>query len=159
MITFFASILIWLMFFGLVVLWVIDGKHKKEIVIHAVFACLLSYIVTELIKDFFPTLRPFAVSGLDPLTLTVPVDSAFPSSHTAVGFALATTIINHHKRIGVLYLIMAMLVGIARIFANVHYPLDIMGGAVIGLVIASLTSGRHFVRLLNNDKKRSINSN
>lgn len=149
MVTFLASILIWLMFFGLVVLWVIDGKIKKETVIHAIFSCLIAYAVTELIKTFFPTLRPFQFDGALPLTLTVPTDGAFPSSHSAVGFALAVTILKHDRKVGILYLIMAGLVGIARIIAHVHYPIDIMAGAFIGTVISGLTSSKHFVRLLN----------
>ena len=137
------------MAFGLIVLWVIDGKIKKETVIHAVFSCLLAYGVTELIKTFFPTLRPFQFDGALPLTLTVPTDGAFPSSHTAIGFALATTIIKHDKKGWVLYIIMAGFVGVARIMAHVHYPIDIIAGAVIGVVISRLTSSKHFARLLN----------
>ncbi|MDP3917799.1 MAG: phosphatase PAP2 family protein [Candidatus Woesebacteria bacterium] len=149
MITFLASILIWLMFFGLIVLWIIDGKIKKETVIHAIFSCFLAWVVTEAIKAFFPTLRPFQVQDLVPLTLTIPGDGAFPSTHTAIAFALSITIFKHDKKIGVLYLVMAGLVGIARIIAHVHYPIDIMAGAVIGVVISGLTSSKHFVRLLN----------
>jgi undecaprenyl-diphosphatase len=149
MVTFLASVLIWLMFFGLIVLWVIDGKIKKETVIHAIFSCLIAYAVTELIKTFFPTLRPFQFDGALPLTLTVPTDGAFPSSHSAVGFALAVTILKHDRKVGILYLVMAGLVGVARIMAHVHYPIDIMAGAFIGTLISGLTSGKHFVRLLN----------
>jgi undecaprenyl-diphosphatase len=149
MITFIASILIWLMFFGLIVLWVIDGKIKKETVLHAIFSCVVAYAVTELIKTVFPTLRPFQFDGALPLTLTVPTDGAFPSTHSAVAFALSVTIIKHDRKVGILYLVMAGLVGIARIMAHVHYPVDIMAGALIGTVISALTSGKHFVRLLN----------
>lgn len=149
LVTFFASILIWLMFFGLIVLWVIDGKIKRETVVHAVFSCALAYVITDLIKNYVPTIRPFIADGLTPASLVVPTDSAFPSTHTAVGFALAVTILKHDKKVGVLYLIMAGLVGIARILANVHYPIDIMAGALIGTIISRLTSGKHFARLLN----------
>ena len=149
MVTFFASILIYLMFFGLVVLWVVDGKIKKEAVIHALFSCFLAYGITELIKTFFPTLRPFQLNGDLPLTITVPADGAFPSSHAAVGFALAVTIFKHDKKVGILYLIMAGLVGVARIMAYVHYPIDIIAGAAVGVVISQLTSSKHFARLLN----------
>ncbi len=148
-ITFLASILIWLMAFGLIVLWVIDGKIKRETVLHAIFSCALAYVITDLIKNYFPTVRPFIFDGLTPITLITPSDGAFPSTHTAVGFALAVTILKHDKKVGVLYLIMAGLVGVARIMAHVHYPIDIIVGAVIGTVISRLTSGKHFARLLN----------
>lgn len=148
MVTFLASVLIWIMFFGLLVLWVIDGKIKKETVIHVLFSCLLAYGLTELIKTFFPIIRPFQANGFSPLTLTIPSDGAFPSSHSAVGFAMAITILQHNKKLGVLYLIMAGFVGVARIMAHVHYPIDIIVGALIGTVISQLTSSKHFVRLL-----------
>lgn len=148
MITFLASVLIWLMFFGLIVLWVIDGKFKKELVLHAVFASLVAWIITDLIKLVFPSLRPFQVNGFEALTIIPPSDGSFPSAHTAAAFALASTIFAHHKKVGYLYLIMAALVGIARIAANVHYPIDIIGGAIVGLLSSRLTSSKHFARLL-----------
>lgn len=149
MVTFLASILIWLMFFGLIVLWVVDGNIKKETVIHALFASLVTWTISEIIKYIFPSLRPFQVNDFTPLTLTVPWDGAFPSGHTALAFALSVTILKHDKKVGILYLIMAGLVGVARIMAHVHYPIDIIGGAVLGTVVSGLTSGKHFVRLLN----------
>ena len=148
LVTFFASVLIWLMAFGLIVLWVIDGKIKKETVIHAIFSCFFAWIITELIKNIFPTLRPFQAQGMVPQTITIPGDGAFPSSHTAVAFALSVTILKHDKKIGVLYIIMSGLVGVARIMASVHYPVDIIAGAVIGTIISRLTSSKHFDRLL-----------
>ncbi len=148
MVTFLASVLIWLMFFGLVVIWVIDGKFKKEIVIHAIFAALVAWIITDLIKLVYPSMRPFEQLGLNSSTLTIPYGGSFPSTHTASAFALAATIITHNKKLGILYLIMAALVGIARIFAHVHYPVDIIGGAIIGLFSSRLTSSKHFARLL-----------
>lgn len=152
MITFFASVLIWLMFVGLIILWVIDGKIKKETVIHALFTCVLAYLISELIKTIFPTIRPFQFDGGFPKTLTIPQDGAFPSSHTAVGFSLAMTIFKHDRKVGLFYILMASLVGIARILAYVHYPADIIAGASIGIIISGLTSGKHFVRLLNRFK-------
>lgn len=149
MITFLASVLIWLMFFGLIVLWVVDGKIKKKIVIHAVSSALIAWIVTEVIKNFVPTIRPFHLNGFDPLTLTVPYDGSFPSTHTAAAFAMAVSIFSHDKKVGLLYLIMAGLVGVARIVANVHYPTDIIAGAIVGLIAFKLTTGKHFGRLLN----------
>ncbi len=149
MITFFASILIWFMFFGLMILWLVDGNVKKETVLHALFSCFLSWLICESIKFIFPTLRPFQIQDILPLTTTVPSDGAFPSTHTAVAVALSITIYKHDKKVGILYLLLAGMVGVARIFAHVHYPVDIIGGATIGLIVSSLTSGKHFVRLLN----------
>ena len=149
MVTFLASILIWLMFFGLLLLWIVDGKIKKEAMIHALFSCFTAWVIVEIIKNFFPTIRPFRSQDLIPLTLTIPGDGAFPSSHTAVSFALSFSIFKHNKKVGLLYIIMSGFVGLARIIAHVHYPIDIIGGAILGIIISQLTFSKHFARLLN----------
>lgn len=133
---FFASFLIWFMYAGLILLWFIDGKIKKEQVMHAITASLIAFLVTEILKRVFHTVRPFVTDGLAPLTLTIPSDAAFPSTHTALAFALAITVWLHDRKVGWIYLISALFVGVARILANVHYPIDIWGGAILGIVIA-----------------------
>ncbi|MCX6705647.1 MAG: phosphatase PAP2 family protein [Candidatus Woesebacteria bacterium] len=136
LIEFAASFFIYFMYIGLFVLWTVDGRIKREQVIHALSATLIAFLVAEILKSIFHTARPFITQGLTPLTLTVPSDAAFPSSHTAMAFALAITIWLHDRKVGWIYLIWALFVGLARILANVHYPIDIWGGAILGIVIA-----------------------
>ena len=74
--------------------------------------------------------------------------SSFPSGHTATVFALATLLsfFNKNKKIGLLFLLGAMLVAYSRIYLSQHFPADIMAGAFIGVSVAifvySLFSGR-----------------
>ncbi len=146
---FLASIFIWLLFAGLLVLWFIDGKIKKEQVIHAIFACLSAWLIAFFIKQIFPTIRPFLVDGGPVLTVTVPNDPAFPSQHTALAFALAVTIFMHDKKIGWFYLVGAFAVGFSRVLANVHYPVDIVGGALIGTITAVIFEKVHLRKLVS----------
>lgn len=149
---FLASFLIWFLFAGLIVLWFIDGKIKKEQVVHALLASLIVWIFAFLIKEFFPTLRPYLVDGRTVMTLTVPRDGAFPSEHTALAFALSTTIFMHDRKIGWIYLISALVIGIARVLANVHYPIDIFGGALIGTLTAVFVEKVHLFKLFQRRK-------
>lgn len=143
-ISFFATFFIWIMFLGLVILWFIDGKIKKEQVLHACLSIILAWTFAEMIKDIYHTTRPFVLEGKNPLVLFIPAaNGSFPSSHTAVAFALALTIWLHDKRIGFAYLIAALLVGTARVLANVHYPVDIIGGAVLGIIVAYMIEKAH----------------
>ncbi len=148
-ITFFASFFIWFLFLGLGILWIIDGKIKKEQVIHALMACMMSWTTTFLIKYFFPTTRPFLVNGREIDVLLRPTDAAFPSEHTTLAFALAVTIYFHDRRIGWVFLISAGLIGIARVMANVHYPVDIIGGAFLGTIVAVIIEKVHFRKILS----------
>ncbi len=143
-IEFFASFLIWFLYAGLGILWLIDGKIKKEQVLHALFASLTAWIIALLIKYLFPTVRPFVVNGAEVQVLFTPKDGAFPSVHTALAFALATTIFIHDKKVGSVFLILAIFIGIARVLANVHYPVDIVGGAFLGILTAAVMEKVHF---------------
>ena len=60
--------------------------------------------------------------------------SSFPSSHTYVAFAIATSIFLYgHKKLGSFLFIIAILVAISRVGAGLHYPSDIIGGAMLGI--------------------------
>ncbi len=143
-ITFLASFLIWFLFGGLLILWLIDGKIKKEQVLHALMAVLIAWVATQVVKSIFPTERPFERNGKNILTVTVPGDNSFPSSHTAIAFALSTTIWLHDKKVGSAFFFCALLIGLGRILGNVHYPQDIMGGGIIGLCTAFIVERIHF---------------
>jgi undecaprenyl-diphosphatase len=145
---FFATFLIWFLFAGLIVLWFVDGRIKKEQVIHALLASLIAWIIVLLIKHFFPTIRPFIQNGGEVDVLFKPTDGAFPSAHTALAFGLAVTIFMHDRKIGWFFLIGALIVGVARVVANVHYPVDILGGALIGTLVAVVVEKVHLFKLL-----------
>ncbi|MEK7112389.1 MAG: phosphatase PAP2 family protein [Patescibacteria group bacterium] len=148
LITFLASFLIWFMFAGLLILWVIDGRIKKEQVLHALLSAGVAWGVAQIIKALFPTLRPFEVNGLIPLTLFPSSDGAFPSGHSAAAFAMATTIWLHDKKIGSAFMVLALLVGVARVWGNVHYPIDILGGVVLGVATAFVIEKVHLRKLI-----------
>src|SRR4030042_5053145 len=148
-ILFFASIWIWVMYVFLIVIWFRGKKITREQIIHAVIISFIAWGVAEMVKDILPSsLRPFQINGYPPLTLTVPSDSAFPSAHSAAAFGLAVAIFLYDKKIGILYLLGALFVSLGRIFSNVHYPIDILGGAVLGAFIALISENIHFEKLL-----------
>jgi undecaprenyl-diphosphatase len=148
LITFLASFLIWFMFAGLITLWLIDGRIKKEQVLHALFSALLAWIISQMIKSLLPTLRPFEINGEPPLTITVPFDSGFPSGHTAASFGLATSIWLHNKKVGFVFILAAILVGWGRIISNVHYLGDVLAGIVLGVATTFLLRRLHLFKLL-----------
>lgn len=149
---FMASFLVWFIFAGLIFLWFIDGRIKKEQVIHALMSFLIAWAIVVTIKYFFPTLRPFLVNGGPIDVVSTPFDSAFPSGHTAWAFAISVTIFMHDKKVGWWFLLAALLVGVGRVLANVHYPIDIVGGAFIGTIVAALVEKTHLFNLLGGKK-------
>ena len=153
-ITFLASFLIWFLFLGLIILWIIDGKFKKEYVLHALFAVAILFFLTFFIKELFPKDRPYIIDHVIPLTYTIPVDGSFPSAHTAIAFAIATTIFLHDRRVGLWFFFGALLVALGRVMADVHYPSDAIFGAIIGFLVAWLVSRTHMFGLIQTKRRK-----
>lgn len=82
--------------------------------------------------------RPYIAhaDAVFPNTAGLQVDvSSFPSSHTYICFAVAvSTILYGHKKLGYFLLLIAILVALSRIGAGLHYPSDVIGGALLGTV-------------------------
>lgn len=92
-------------------------------------------VVQTLINYFFPIERPFVARGFEPL-ISFPELPSFPSGHAVVFFALATVVfLQMSSRWGIVMYFFAALIGVSRIFIGLHYPVDIIGGAVIGMLI------------------------
>lgn len=60
---------------------------------------------------------------------------SFPSGHSIVTAAMAAVVWMHHKSWGILAILFALLVGFSRIYAFVHYPLDVVTGLVLGFIM------------------------
>lgn len=89
------------------------------------------------LKNYFKIGRPVMLNfNLHPL---LPIsDYGFPSSHAAVFAAIAVSLLFIHKKAGIFAGLLALAIGIARVYAGVHTPLDILGGYLVGALVAIL---------------------
>ncbi|MFH1971234.1 MAG: phosphatase PAP2 family protein [Patescibacteria group bacterium] len=140
LVTFIASFLIWILIFGFIIYYAVKKKVKKEVVVRVIISTFLGWLISEIIKKIIPSLRPFKINGYPPLTITIPSGGSFPSSHTSSAFALAVTIIIYNPELGFAFLLGALTVAAGRILANVHYFIDILGGAFLGSLVAFLVN-------------------
>lgn len=90
--------------------------------------------VTEIIRFFYHRPRPFLTYQLYPLISEN--DWSFPSGHSAFFFAMAMAIYLYNKKWGIGFFIAALFMNISRIIAGVHYPSDILGGMIVGVIVA-----------------------
>ena len=95
---------------------------------------LLEFLLNNLIiKNLFARIRPYEViDGLILLVGKAP-DYSFPSGHTGSAFALAVVILMDRKY-GIIALILASLMGFSRLYVGIHYPSDVLGGVILGVV-------------------------
>lgn len=91
-------------------------------------------IVAEVIHLLYHHPRPFSVYGLVPLFAES--GWSFPSGHATWFFALALTVWFANRTWGWWFFALAAIMGVARVYAGVHWPMDILGGAVMGAASA-----------------------
>jgi undecaprenyl-diphosphatase len=107
---------------------------------------VVSYLLLMIASHIYVDHRPFVDHHLTQLIAHAPGKS-FPSDHTTVATAIALGLLafTRFKKTGVVFLVLAVLIGFARIFVGVHYPIDIAGGIIvpaIGTLIVYLISTR-----------------
>ena len=101
-------------------------------------AILLSLLVGNLLlKNLVARDRP---CWIDPdflqLLVSVPKDFSFPSAHTMISVSAAAALFHYSKALGIPALVIAALVGFSRLYLFVHFPTDVLAGAVIGVLLA-----------------------
>jgi undecaprenyl-diphosphatase len=114
-------------------------KNKKEsfktssVILAAVF--LSRIVITEIIRHLFFRQRPFVVlENAHSLLNQSPTEPSMPSGHAALFFALAAAVYFYNKKLGIFLFVSAFLVSISRVFAGVHWPSDVLVGALIGII-------------------------
>jgi membrane-associated phospholipid phosphatase len=96
-----------------------------------------SYVANTMLKLLVRRRRP-QLPGLPPLTST-PTKLSFPSAHATTSFAGAGS----YTRMGVPAIPLYALAGalaLSRLYLGVHYPSDLLGGALLGTTVAALAS-------------------
>lgn len=99
------------------------------------FSGIFAWVVSQIIKSVMHTPRPFELfTDLQPLFVHGSMDS-FPSGHATFFSSLAVALFISHKNIGYVFMFFALLIGLSRIIAGVHFPIDILFGFILGPII------------------------
>ena len=136
---FFANWLILIMPIIIFLAYWFSGRKKQ--IISIALEIILGIFVVVIFRHFagmiFPRLRPFVVlpeikklGSL--LSFADATRSSFFSNHVAISFIMALVVIFNWPKLGALLLVFPFLIGLARIFTGVHWPVDILGGFIFG---------------------------
>lgn len=112
-----------------------DTRHLG--IVSAVSMASYGAIFTWGVKGICQRVRPYEViTSLEPL-VKLPKDSSFPSGHTGTAFAFASVLyfMLDNKIYGIIAYIFAVLMGISRMYVGVHYPSDVVAGAMFGTIL------------------------
>lgn len=131
----------------LLIIVVLFFTGKRKVALIAILGLIITSIIVSLIKPTVGELRPFLVLQHVNLLVYESGKYSFPSGHTSLAFTIATILGLSYKfkNIKLIYiaLVIAAIVGFSRVYVGVHYPGDILGGMIIGVLsgLASLKLG------------------
>jgi undecaprenyl-diphosphatase len=129
-------------------------KNKLTEVVFVFTSSVSAWIIASIIKSFILSPRPFILfENVIPLFLHSGMDS-FPSGHAMFFSALAMSIYFIHKRMGYLYFVVALIVGLARVAAGVHFPLDILAGYIFGILTVIIS--KYIFKIIFNKRKQNL---
>lgn len=118
-------------------------RRYRRVGLAMVIAVILAGILSKLIiGELVMRPRPCDVHPDVPLLIPRPFGSSFPSGHAAAAFAALSVVIAFRmpKRIVVPIAVLAILIAFSRLYLYVHYPSDVIAGAILGAVVGALVS-------------------
>jgi undecaprenyl-diphosphatase len=133
-IIFCAKYLFVLVVICLAVAWLpTDRDTKKRFIVATVLAGGIAFVLSRITGHLYYDPRPFVTEHVKPLISHGP-DNGFPSDHALLTMTLTAITYFFNKKIASVMLVLTIAVGIARVLAKVHSPLDIGGGWVFGIM-------------------------
>lgn len=122
-------------------------KEKIKNFIPVLATGILAWGMGNLLKSIFKVNRPF-ITFTEVRTLVPESGFSFPSLHSTLITALAFAVYFKNKKFGYICLFIALLIGLSRVVVGVHYPLDVLGGFILGFIVA------YIVHIISNKLKK-----
>ncbi len=127
------------------IFWILTGavllcfKKTRIIGFCVILSLAAGFLVgNTFLKNVIARERPCWIDSSVPLLIHNPRDYSFPSGHTLASFEGAVSIWLYHRKWGTAALILAALIGFSRMYLFVHFPTDVLGGLILGVLIALL---------------------
>ena len=139
--TTFARLAVPLYAVATVALWFVSrppGVSRWRLAsVSALVAAGIALVANQAIAHVWDRPRPFATHPLATHLFAAPsTDPSFPSDHAAAAFAIAVAILAVSRAVGAGFVAAATLIALSRVAVGLHYPSDVLAGAVVGAAAA-----------------------
>lgn len=115
-------------------------KKTRKIGITFVISLIIGFIIVNIIlKPMVARIRPYEINQSVILLSGKMNDYSFPSGHTLAGFEFATSIFLYNKKWGYIAYVFAILMGFSRLYLYVHFPTDVICGAILGILFSIIS--------------------
>lgn len=103
-----------------------------------VIVCFCAFLCDIVIKPIVRRLRPFVLNTEMQLLIRTPGGYSFPSGHTSSSIGAAYALFKMNRWVGLAGFLVAALIALSRMYLHVHYPTDVLAGALLGLLCGAL---------------------
>ncbi|HCM52092.1 TPA: hypothetical protein DIS56_03115 [Candidatus Saccharibacteria bacterium] len=156
LIIFLAKYLIFIMVLILLVVWLrSDHKNRWQFAALVILSGIIALALSWLASKFYYHPRPFVLENIKPL-VAQETDNSFPSNHMLLASTLALVAYIYNRPAGAVMLVLALLVGLGRIGAHVHSPIDIIGSFALSAI--GVWAGYQIVRRLRPANKKATSA-
>ena len=112
---------------------IFGNDFVRLIGVEAILAMMLSQTIVQILKKGFGRERPYnKIENINTFKIELK-DYSFPSGHTTASFCMAAVISLNIPKLSIILYLLALLIGISRIYLAVHYPTDVTVGIVLGV--------------------------
>ncbi|MDD3229498.1 MAG: phosphatase PAP2 family protein [Oscillospiraceae bacterium] len=101
--------------------------------------CIEVLLCNIILKPLVARQRPFILNPAFHLLISVPQDYSFPSGHAAVSFACASVLWIYRSRWRFPAAVLAFIIAFSRLYLYVHFPTDVLAGAMIGIMAGAIS--------------------
>jgi len=130
------------------IIYTLEVSERRKLFVILIVGGIVSILLSKLAGFIYSDPRPFFADHVIPF-ITTPTDNGFPSDHTLLSAFLGFVVLYASKKLGVGLLILAALIGIARVAAGVHHAPDVVGGfmaATVSFGIAYVVLQYYYLR-------------
>ena len=135
--TFFAEYVIFALPVTIGFAWLRGSEHTRKVLLEATASGLAGLLINQVLGVAWQHPRPFVI-GLGNTLISHAADSSFPSDHLTLLWAVAFNFLMHRspRWAGIALALLGLPVAWARIYLGVHFPLDMIGAALVAVLSA-----------------------